>query len=48
MEDKLTTIAYHTYSRALLLQSQLEAAGIECFLSNVNNIPALSGWRCEA
>lgn len=38
MEDKLTTIAFHTYSRALLLQSQLEAAGIECFLSNVNII----------
>lgn len=36
MEDKLTTIAYHTYSRALLLQSQLEAAKIDCFLTNVN------------
>lgn len=36
MEDKLTTIAYHTYSRALLLQSQLEAYGIDCFLSGVN------------
>jgi nucleotide-binding universal stress UspA family protein len=44
MEDKLTTIAYHTYSRALLLQSQLGAAGIECFLSNINNIqPSVGG-----
>lgn len=44
MEDKLTTIAYHTYSRALLIQSQLEAAGIECFLSNVNIIqPSVGG-----
>jgi len=38
MEDKLTTIGFHTYSRALLLQSQLEAAGLECFLSNINII----------
>jgi nucleotide-binding universal stress UspA family protein len=44
MEDKLTTIAYHTYSRALLLQSQLEAAGIECFLTNVNVVqPSVGG-----
>ncbi|MBE0661651.1 MAG: universal stress protein [Bacteroidales bacterium] len=42
MEDKLTTIAYHTYSRALLLQSQLEDAGIDCFLSNINIVqPAI-------
>lgn len=44
MKDKLTTIAYHTYARALLLQSQLEAAGIDCFLANVNNVqPAVGG-----
>ena len=44
MKDKLTTIAYHTYSRALLLQSQLEASGVDCFLSNVNVVqPAVGG-----
>jgi nucleotide-binding universal stress UspA family protein len=44
MNNKLTTIAFHTYSRALLIQSQLEAAGIECFLSNVNDVqPAVGG-----
>jgi len=43
MEDKLTTIAYHTYSRALLLQSQLEAAGIDCFLANINIVQPAVG-----
>ncbi len=43
MEDKFTTIAYHTYPRALLLQSQLQAAGIECFLTGVNVIQPFVG-----
>ncbi len=37
MKDKLTTIAYHTYPRALLMQAHLEAAGIDCFITNLNN-----------
>lgn len=36
MEDKLITIAIHTYSRAQLLKGRLEAGGIECSLKNVN------------
>ena len=43
MEDKFTTIAYHTYSRALLLQNQLEAAGIECLLTGINVIQPMVG-----
>lgn len=44
MDDKLTTIAFHTYHRALLLKSQLEAYGVDCFLSGENLIqPAVAG-----
>ncbi len=44
MKDKLTTIAFHTHNRALLLKSQLEANGIDCFLSGVNLIqPNIAG-----
>ncbi len=38
MEDKIVTIATHTYSRAQLLKGHLEAKGIDCFLSNINLI----------
>ncbi len=38
MEDKIITLATYSYSRALLLKGQLEAEGIECFLSNINLI----------
>jgi len=38
MEDKIVTIATHTYSRAQLLKGHLEARGIDCFLSNINLI----------
>ncbi|MCK4664671.1 MAG: universal stress protein [Bacteroidales bacterium] len=38
MEDKLITIATHTYSRAELLKGWLESEGIQCFLKNVNLI----------
>jgi len=38
MEDKIIIIATYPYSRALLLKGQLEAEGIECFLSNINLI----------
>jgi len=43
MEDKLVTVAIHTYERALILKSILESEGIETFLHNVNLIqPVIS------
>jgi len=36
MEDKVITIIRCPYSRAHLIKGQLEAEGIECFLSNIN------------
>lgn len=43
MEDKLVTVAIHTYERALILKGILEAEGIEAFLYNVNLIqPVIS------
>lgn len=36
MEDKVITIISCPYSRAHLIKGQLEAEGIECFLSNIN------------
>ena len=36
MEDKVITILSCTYSRAQLINGQLEANGIECFLTHVN------------
>ncbi|MCD4745735.1 MAG: universal stress protein [Bacteroidales bacterium] len=38
MEDKIVTVAKHTYSRAQLLKGRLESEGIECFLTNINLI----------
>lgn len=38
MEAEVVTLRTLTYSRAELLKLQLEASGIECFLSNVNVI----------
>ncbi|MDP2423249.1 MAG: universal stress protein [Bacteroidales bacterium] len=44
MKDKLTTIAIHTYSRALMLKTQLESAGIDCSLTGVNIVqPSVGG-----
>ncbi len=37
-EDKLITLATDHYTAAEVLKARLEAAGIECFLSNVNII----------
>ena len=39
-DEKIIVIARHSYSRALLLMSRLEAAGIDCFLSNQNLLQA--------
>lgn len=38
MEDKLVTVAIHTYERALILKGLLESEGIETYLHNVNLI----------
>jgi len=43
MTNEVVTIATLTYSRAELLKSQLEASGIECFLSNINVIRSAIG-----
>lgn len=44
MNDKIVTVATHTYERAQLLKIQLEDAGIECYLKNINLIQgAFSG-----
>lgn len=38
MKDRLITVATHTYEKAQLIKMELEAAGIECFLKNINLI----------
>lgn len=43
MTDNVVTIAALTYSRAEILKAQLEASGIECFLSNINVIRSAIG-----
>jgi len=39
-EEKIIVVARHSNSRALLLQSRLEAEGIDCFLSHQNLLQA--------
>lgn len=36
MEDRLITVAIHTYEKALLLKSLLESEGVRATLQNVN------------
>ena len=36
MEDKLVTLAIHSYDRAIILKSMLESEDIEAFIQNVN------------
>lgn len=44
MEEKLITVATHTFERAQLIKNRLEAAGISCYLKNINLIQgAFSG-----
>lgn len=43
MEEKLVTLATHSYTRAELLKSRLESEGIDCFLQNVNLIQGGEG-----
>lgn len=38
MEDKLVTLAIHTYEKAQILKTLLESEGIEVFIHNVNQI----------
>jgi len=38
MEDKLVTVAIHSYERAIILKGILESEGIEVYLHNVNLI----------
>ncbi|MDR1369950.1 MAG: universal stress protein, partial [Dysgonamonadaceae bacterium] len=38
MEDKLITLAIHTFQKAQLLKTMLESGGIEVYLHNVNLI----------
>ncbi|MCQ2219464.1 MAG: universal stress protein [Paludibacteraceae bacterium] len=38
MEDNLVTVAIHTYEKAQILKSLLEANGIETYIQNVNQI----------
>ncbi|MDD2797022.1 MAG: universal stress protein [Bacteroidales bacterium] len=47
MEDKLITLAIHTYEKALILKSLLENEGIETYIQNVNLIQPMvsSGVR---
>lgn len=49
MEDTLVTVAIHTYEKAQILRSVLEAHGIEVFMQDVNPIlPAMSfGMRVK-
>jgi len=43
MEEKLVTVAIHTYERAIILKGILESEGIEVYLHNVNLIqPVIS------
>ncbi len=38
MEDKLVTLAIHTYEKAQILKTMLETEGIEVYIHNVNQI----------
>ena len=43
MEDKLVTLAIHTYEKAQILKTMLETEGIEVYIHNVNQIqPVIS------
>ena len=38
MEDRLVTLAIHTYEKAVILKSILETEGIEVYIQNVKQI----------
>ena len=43
MEDKLVTLAIHTFEKAQMLKMILESEGIEVYIHNVNQIqPVIS------
>ncbi len=43
MNEKITTVAFHTYTRALMIKALLEAEGIDCFLSGENIVQPAVG-----
>ena len=49
MEDKLVTLAIHTFEKAQILKTMLETEGIEVYIHNVNQIqPVVSAvYVCE-
>jgi hypothetical protein len=48
MEDKLVTLAIHTFEKAQMLKMILESEGIEVYIHNVNQIqPVISAGVCE-
>ena len=52
MEDKLVTLAIHTFEKAQILKTMLETEGIDVYIHNVNLIqPVVSACgqrRCNA
>ena len=48
MEDKLVTLAIHTFEKAQILKTMLETEGIEVYIHNVNQIqPVVSAWKMK-
>ena len=46
MEDKLVTLAIHTFEKAQILKTMLETEGIEVYIHNVNQIqPVVSAYH---
>ena len=48
MEDKLVTLAIHTFEKAQILKTMLETEGIEVYIHNVNQIqPVVSAGELK-
>ena len=49
MEDKLVTLAIHTFEKAQILKTMLETEGIDVYIHNVNLIQqgCISRSTCE-
>ena len=45
MEDKLVTLAIHTFEKAQILKTMLETEGIEVYIHNVNQIQPVGKSR---
>ena len=46
MEDKLVTLAIHTFEKAQILKTILETEGIEVYIHNVNQIQPSFRQEC--